>query len=175
LVFFEMTVHRVGEKAENQRKTREKSKVAENQVFWLDFCAKKKGCAYTSARGGRKTSKLLVVKHENNLGRLTEAAPQPPPPRKKKPREILVVKHEVDDLESEQQSEAEASPSPKKKKKRLLMADLLPRQLTCEVCYKAGLRIRIHFILIRIRNQHLRLNTNPDPDPIRIQGFNEKK
>ncbi len=28
-------------KAENQRKTREKSKVAENQVFWLDFCAKK--------------------------------------------------------------------------------------------------------------------------------------
>jgi hypothetical protein len=43
------------------------------------------------------------------------------------------------------------------------------------VCYKAGLRIRIHFILIRIRNQHLRLNTDPDPDPIRIQGFNEKK
>ena len=40
LVFLEMTVHRVGEKAENQRKTREKSKVAENQVFWLDFCAK---------------------------------------------------------------------------------------------------------------------------------------
>jgi hypothetical protein len=74
-------------------------------------------------------------------------------------REMLVVKHEVDDLESEQQSEAEASPSPKKKKKRLLMSDLLPRQLTCEVCYKAGLRIRIHFI--RIRNQHLRLNTNP--------------
>jgi hypothetical protein len=86
------------------------------------------------------------------------------------------VKHEVDDLESEQQSEAEASPSPKKKK-RLLMADLLPRQLTCEVCYKAGLRIRIHFILIRIRNQHLRLNTNPvpDPGPIRIQGFNDQK
>ncbi len=41
-----MTVHRVGETAENQRKTREKSKVAENQVFWLDFCAKKKNCAY---------------------------------------------------------------------------------------------------------------------------------
>jgi hypothetical protein len=103
-----------------------------------------------------------VVKHENNLGRLTEAAPQPRPPRKKKPREILVLKHEVDDLDSELQSEAEASPSPKKKK-RLLMADLLPRQLTCEVCYKAGLRIRIHFI--RFRNQHLRLNTNPYPDP----------
>jgi hypothetical protein len=115
-----------------------------------------------TARG--RTSKLLVVKHENNLGRLTEA-PQPRPPRKKKPGEILVVKHEVDDdLESEQQSEAEASPSPKKKK-RLLMADLLPRQLTCEVCYKAGLRIRIHFILIRIRNEHVKLNTKPDPDP----------
>jgi len=40
LVFLEMTVHRVGEKAENQRKAREKSKVAENEVFWLDFCAK---------------------------------------------------------------------------------------------------------------------------------------
>jgi hypothetical protein len=37
LVFLETTVHRVGEKAENQGKTREKSKVAENQVFWLDF------------------------------------------------------------------------------------------------------------------------------------------
>ncbi len=47
LVFLETTVQRVGEKAENQRKTREKSKVAENQVFWLDFCAKKKDCAYT--------------------------------------------------------------------------------------------------------------------------------
>jgi hypothetical protein len=43
LVFLETTVHRVGETAENQRKTREKPKVAENQVFWLDFCAKKKG------------------------------------------------------------------------------------------------------------------------------------
>jgi hypothetical protein len=40
LVFLEKTVHRVGEKAENQRKTRKKAKVAENQVFWLDFCAK---------------------------------------------------------------------------------------------------------------------------------------
>jgi hypothetical protein len=40
LGFLETTVHRVGEKAENQRKTREKSKVAENQVFWLGFCAK---------------------------------------------------------------------------------------------------------------------------------------
>jgi hypothetical protein len=39
-------VHRVGETAENQRKTKEKSKVAENQVFWLDFCAKRKDCAY---------------------------------------------------------------------------------------------------------------------------------
>jgi hypothetical protein len=42
----EMTVHRLGETAQNQRKTREKSKVAENQVFWLDFCAKKKNFAY---------------------------------------------------------------------------------------------------------------------------------
>ena len=42
LVFLETTVHRVGETAENQRKTREKTKVAENQVFWLDFCAKKR-------------------------------------------------------------------------------------------------------------------------------------
>jgi hypothetical protein len=47
LVFLERTVHRVGETAENQRKTREKTKVAENQVFWLDFCAKKKVCAYS--------------------------------------------------------------------------------------------------------------------------------
>ncbi len=46
LVFLEMTVHWVGETAENQRKTREKTKVAENQVFWLDFCTKKKVCAY---------------------------------------------------------------------------------------------------------------------------------
>jgi hypothetical protein len=37
----------VGKKAENQRKSREKSKVVENQVFWLDFCAKEKDCAYT--------------------------------------------------------------------------------------------------------------------------------
>jgi hypothetical protein len=29
------------EKAEKQRKTREKSKIIENQVFRLDFCAKK--------------------------------------------------------------------------------------------------------------------------------------
>ncbi len=42
LVFIEMTVHRVGETSENQRKTRKKTKVAENQVFWLDFCAKKR-------------------------------------------------------------------------------------------------------------------------------------
>jgi hypothetical protein len=42
LVFLETTVHRVGEKAESQRKSREKSKVVENQVFWLDFCAKKR-------------------------------------------------------------------------------------------------------------------------------------
>jgi hypothetical protein len=41
----------VGEKAENQQKTREKSKIAENQVFWLDFCAKIKDCAYTLRRG----------------------------------------------------------------------------------------------------------------------------
>jgi hypothetical protein len=47
LVFLERTVHRVGKKAENQRKSREKSKVVENQVFWLDFCAKEKDCAYT--------------------------------------------------------------------------------------------------------------------------------
>ncbi len=47
LVFLETTVHSVGETAENQWKTREKTKVAENQVFWLDFCAKKKDCAYT--------------------------------------------------------------------------------------------------------------------------------
>ena len=45
LVFLETTVHMVGETAENQRKTREKTKVAENQVFWSDFCANKKDCA----------------------------------------------------------------------------------------------------------------------------------
>jgi hypothetical protein len=38
-------LHMVGEKAENQRKTMDKSKVAENHVFWLDFCAIKKECA----------------------------------------------------------------------------------------------------------------------------------
>ena len=48
LVFLERTVHRVGETAENQRKTREKTKVAENQVFWLDFCAKKRTVHYLS-------------------------------------------------------------------------------------------------------------------------------
>ncbi len=48
LVFFETTVHRVGETTENQRKTREKTKVAENQVFWLDFCAKKRTVHYLS-------------------------------------------------------------------------------------------------------------------------------
>jgi len=37
----------VGKKAENHRTSREKSKVVENQVFWLDFCAKEKDCAYT--------------------------------------------------------------------------------------------------------------------------------
>ncbi len=35
LVFLEQRVYRVGEKSENQRKTREKSKVVENQVLWL--------------------------------------------------------------------------------------------------------------------------------------------
>jgi hypothetical protein len=35
-------VHRVGKKAENQGKSREKSKVVENQVLWLDFCTKKR-------------------------------------------------------------------------------------------------------------------------------------
>jgi hypothetical protein len=42
LVFLERTVHMVGKKAENQRKSKEKSKVVENQVFWLDFYAKKR-------------------------------------------------------------------------------------------------------------------------------------
>ena len=46
MVFLETNAHRVGEKAENQRKTREKSKVAENQMFWLDFCAKKGQCIH---------------------------------------------------------------------------------------------------------------------------------
>ncbi len=41
--------------------------------------------------------------------------------------------------------------------------------------YRAGLRIRIHFIRIRI--QHFRLHTNTDPDSIRIriQGLNDQK
>ena len=52
LVFLETTGHRVGETAENQRKTREKTKVAENQVFWLDFCDKKKDCALPLSVGG---------------------------------------------------------------------------------------------------------------------------
>jgi hypothetical protein len=52
-----MTVHRVGEKAENQRKTREKSKVAETQVFWLDFCAKKRTVHTPSRQQQRKARK----------------------------------------------------------------------------------------------------------------------
>jgi hypothetical protein len=36
LVFLKTAEHRVGEKAENQRKTREKSKVAENHTY--DVC-----------------------------------------------------------------------------------------------------------------------------------------
>jgi hypothetical protein len=50
LVFLETTVDRVGETAENQRKTREKTKVLENHVFWLDFCAKKRTVHYLSGR-----------------------------------------------------------------------------------------------------------------------------
>jgi hypothetical protein len=56
-----MTVHRVGEKAENQRKTREKSKVAETQVFWLDFCAKKKDCAYTLRKKSSTTCEKAFI------------------------------------------------------------------------------------------------------------------
>jgi hypothetical protein len=41
----------VVKKAENQRKSKEKSKVVENQVLCLDFCAKKKDCAYTLGNG----------------------------------------------------------------------------------------------------------------------------
>jgi hypothetical protein len=40
------SLHRVGGDSRKPTKTREKSKIAENQVFWLDFCAKK-DCAYT--------------------------------------------------------------------------------------------------------------------------------
>ncbi len=45
------------------------------------------------------------------------------------------------------------------------------------VLYKAGFRIRIHFLRIRIRIQRIRMeaNTDPDPDPILIQGFNDQK
>jgi hypothetical protein len=65
LVFLETTVHRVGETAENQRKAREKTKVAENQVFWLDFCAKKRTVHYLSGedpggQGGR--SQIIRVR-----------------------------------------------------------------------------------------------------------------
>jgi hypothetical protein len=62
LVFLEMTLHRVGEKAENQRKTREKSKEAENQVFWLDFLRQIKGLCIPSQgenQGSRKPSVLV--------------------------------------------------------------------------------------------------------------------
>jgi hypothetical protein len=61
LVFLETTVHRVGETAENQQKTREKSKVAENQMFWLDFCAKKKDCAYPLGFGRSFFSSKLKI------------------------------------------------------------------------------------------------------------------
>jgi hypothetical protein len=37
-------VHQARKKAENQQKTRDKSKVLENQVFLLDFFAKKGLC-----------------------------------------------------------------------------------------------------------------------------------
>jgi hypothetical protein len=52
----------VGETAENQRKTREKTKVAENQVFWLDFCAKRKVCAYPLKR---KMQRLYKVTNDH--------------------------------------------------------------------------------------------------------------
>jgi hypothetical protein len=61
LVFLETTVHRRGETAEKQRKTREKTKVAENQVFWLDICAKKKGLCITSQGKKRNSPHLLFV------------------------------------------------------------------------------------------------------------------
>jgi hypothetical protein len=41
LVFKKTSVNRMGGKAENQRKTREKTKVPENHHFRLDFSAKK--------------------------------------------------------------------------------------------------------------------------------------
>jgi hypothetical protein len=64
LGFLETTVHRVREKAENQGKTREKSKVAENQVFWSDFCAKKGLCK--CALGGFNFILFLEFQQESN-------------------------------------------------------------------------------------------------------------
>ncbi len=58
LVFLETTVHRVGETAENQRQSREKTKVAENQVFWLDFCAKKRTVHTPSGGTGQSVQHL---------------------------------------------------------------------------------------------------------------------
>jgi hypothetical protein len=51
-------LHRVGETAENQRKTREKTKVAENQVFLLDFCAKKRTVHYLSGHSILSTKNI---------------------------------------------------------------------------------------------------------------------
>jgi hypothetical protein len=50
LVFLETTVHRVGEKAEIQRKTREKSKVAENHVFFGWISAPTKRTVHSPSR-----------------------------------------------------------------------------------------------------------------------------
>ncbi len=56
LVFLEATVHRMREKAENQRKTRKKSKVAENKCFGWIFCTKK-ACSVFSVHTPQKEKK----------------------------------------------------------------------------------------------------------------------
>jgi hypothetical protein len=63
----------VGEKAENQRKTMEKSKVAEIQVFWLDFCGKKRNvkCAVCSVH----TSLGMSIEKDDIWGKNPGANP----------------------------------------------------------------------------------------------------
>ncbi len=87
LVFLEMTVHSVGETAENQRKTKEKTKVAENQVFWLDFCAKKGLCItslerehHSKVKYGVRSPKFILAPCAQLYVYSLAETPQPPRP-----------------------------------------------------------------------------------------------
>jgi hypothetical protein len=59
-------VHRIGEKAENQRKTRKKSKVAEKKCFGWIFCTKRSvQCAYTLRR--KRKGRIVSVREKESV------------------------------------------------------------------------------------------------------------